>query len=54
LLLLPAKTECEWLEAKDFFREHRVGAVADFSVDGAGRDSLRSVLRDWSCASESN
>lgn len=54
LLLLPAKTECEWLEAKDFFREHRVGAVADFSVDGAGRGSLRSVLRDWSCASESN
>lgn len=51
LLLLPAKTECEWLEAGDFFREHRVGAVANFSVGGTGRDTLHFVLRDWSANS---
>ncbi|MBU1357656.1 MAG: restriction endonuclease-like protein [Gammaproteobacteria bacterium] len=50
MLLLPAETECNWLEAQDFFREHHVGAIADFNVDGGGCETMRHVLRDWSAA----
>lgn len=53
LLLLPGTTEVASLEASDFWAQHKVGALSEFSMEKCGQARLANFIMEWLCINTS-